>query len=269
MEVNLEQAIQMMDTLWAQRQIDQLQAVAREISQKRPATAQAWRYLGIADILQGRNEEGLKNLRGASFMDDAEAAVWISVMSQFAHHPAGSVCASDVLNQVGFEKMRRSAYMNYPHEVTLETQAVCNAKCTFCPYSTMARQGDKMPDELIDKIIGDLEQIPRELPFVIAPFKVSDPFLDKRIFSICEKINARLPNARLRLFTNGSPLTDAIVEKVAAIKNVVHLWISLNEYEAQPYEMLMSLPFDRTIEKLDRLHQRVSQAGGGGAMRIQ
>jgi len=83
--------------------------------------------------------------------------------------------------------------------------------------------------------------------------------LDKRIFSVCEKINNQLPNAKLRLFTNGSPLTPAIVDKIAALKNVIHLWVSLNESDPESYKSLMDLPFEKTIEKLDMLHRRVAE----------
>jgi len=121
----------------------------------------------------------------------------------------------------------------------------------------MDRQGDRMSDELIDKIISDLTQIPGYVPFTIAPFKVNEPFLDKRIFSVCAKINEALPHADLRLFTNGSPLTEDILEKVAGIRNVTHLWVSLNEIEAQAYQELMQLPLERTLAKLDMLHERV------------
>lgn len=115
-----------------------------------------------------------------------------------------------------------------------------------------------MPDELIDKVIGDLKAIPADLPFTISPFKVNDPFLDKRIFAVCEHINRQLPNASLRLFTNGTPLTAKIIERIASIRKVVHLWISLNEFEEQAYQRVMQLPFNKTIEKLDALHQRVA-----------
>jgi hypothetical protein len=36
--------------------------------------------------------------------------------------------------------------MDFPTEVTIETQAICNAACTFCTYPTMERKGNKMPD---------------------------------------------------------------------------------------------------------------------------
>lgn len=254
MELTLEQAVSLLDELWEKRALDDLHGAACAIAKQRPAAAQSWRYRGIVDVLRGGGD---KYLRQAALLGDAEAVVWLAVLTEFSHHPKGSIGAHDVIAQVGLEKLRRSHYMDYPVEVSIETQAVCNAACTFCPYSNMARQGDKMPNELIGKIIDDLKLIPNNISFTISPFKVSDPFLDKRIFSICEKINTELPHARLRLFTNGSPLTPEIIDKISKIKNVIHLWVSLNEYEVAEYEKLMSLPFAKTIEKMDALHARV------------
>ena len=244
-----------MEQHYQRRDFSALAKAAREFVQERPQAAAAWRYLGMATLLRGG--DGWPHLLQAAVLGDEEAILWISVVSEFRSYPQGSFTPDDIIQQVALTRMRQSAYMTYPSEVTIETQAICNAMCSFCPYPTMDRKGDKMPDTLIDKIIDDLKAIPANLPFTISPFKVSDPFLDKRIFAICDKINSKLPNASLRLFTNGSPLTEKIVEKIAAIRNVTHLWVSLNISEEKAYEALMQLPFNKTIEKLDMLHKRV------------
>lgn len=150
--------------------------------------------------------------------------------------------------------MNFSPYVDQPREVTLETFAKCNARCTFCPYTTLERIGTKMSDELIERLMGEMEQW--EHPFALTPFKVSEPFLDKRVLPLCAEFNRRIPHGYLRLFTNGSTLTDANVDRVAALSNVFHLWVSLNEYRAEEYEKLMGLDFDRTTANLDRLHAR-------------
>jgi MoaA/NifB/PqqE/SkfB family radical SAM enzyme len=149
----------------------------------------------------------------------------------------------------------REHYLDWPHEVTIETFAKCNAACVFCPYPTLDRQGTKMPDEMIDRIIEELKDHP--LPFIVSPFKVNEPFLDKRLIPICKKINAELPKARLRLFSNGSALTDRHITEVADLERVIHLWISLNEHEPDEYRKTMSLDFERTAANLDRLHYAV------------
>lgn len=154
--------------------------------------------------------------------------------------------------------LRQSRYLDYPKEVSIETQTVCNAACTFCPYPGLERKGTKMPDALISKIIDDLRAIPSDLPFIVSPFKVNDPLLDVRLFDICQEINAKLPNAKLRIFTNGSPLTEKNILKLTAVDKVEHLWISLNHHEAEPYEKLMQLPLDRTLGNLDLLHRKTA-----------
>lgn len=145
----------------------------------------------------------------------------------------------------------RDAYLDWPSEVSIETYTKCNASCTFCPYVTLERIGNRMPDEMIDRIIDELKDHPAE--FVISPFKVNEPLLDKRFTSICRKINAELPQAYLRLFTNGSALTDRYISEIASFDRVMHLWISLNDHDPVRYNETMGLDFERATANLDAL----------------
>jgi MoaA/NifB/PqqE/SkfB family radical SAM enzyme len=146
----------------------------------------------------------------------------------------------------------RKFYLDWPHEVSIETFSKCNASCSFCPYTTLDRIGTKLPDEILDRIIDELKDHP--WPFILAPFKVNEPLLDKRLIPFCRKVNASLPNANLRIFTNGSALTLKHIEEIASLKSVLHLWISLNSHEPDKYKELMSLDFERTTANLDALH---------------
>jgi hypothetical protein len=112
-----------------------------------------------------------------------------------------------------------------------------------------------MPDHLISRLIGEMSKW--TVPFYFAPFKLSEPLLDVRLQSICEKFEADCPNGTLRIFTNGSPLTPKHVEWIGRLKKLSHLWISLNEYRADEYQKLMALPFERTQKNLDYLHGQV------------
>lgn len=156
--------------------------------------------------------------------------------------------------------LQSAGYVEYPAIVHVETIASCNAACTFCPYPTLERKGARMPDTLIDKIIGDLSAIPRHLRFQFAPYKVSDPFLEARLFDILRDVNARLPNADVSLITNGSALTDRNVDQLLGVRDVRYLSISLNHDNPDDYEAVMKLPFDRTLDRLVRLHER-TEAG--------
>lgn len=217
----------------------------------------AQRLQALLWLLKGESAAALNAFSRLAASGEAENMAWQATAQRHAGQASTALSATSFLNQLPIERLRHSPYMDYPIEVTIETLTVCNAHCSFCPYPTLERRGERMGDALIDKIIGDLEAIPRTLPFGISPFKVNDPLLDKRIFDICRRINRRLPNARPRLFTNGSPLTDTMIGRIAQIEHLQHLWISLNEIEAGNYQRVMGLPLERTLLRMDQLHRAV------------
>ncbi|MFN4277839.1 MAG: radical SAM protein [Ferrovibrio sp.] len=161
------------------------------------------------------------------------------------------------VNSLEFQLIARNTpYMDFPAYLHLETLAVCNAACNFCPYPTLERQGTRMSDELIAKILRDLEDIPSSIKFTIAPLKVSDPFLEKRLFSIMETAAERLPSASFSLITNGSAMTDRNLERLTGIQNIIQLSISLNDHRPEVYREVMGIPFERTVERMRALHKR-------------
>lgn len=153
------------------------------------------------------------------------------------------------------QQFRFSPYMNFPSHVHMETMSLCTAACNFCPYPTLDRIGTKMSDELITKIITDLTEIPKHLPFQLSPFKVNEPFLDTRLFDILHTVNEKLPNAALTLTSNASPLTAKNLQKLLTVKGLDYLWISFNDHRPEHYTQTMQLPWARTIERLDMLHK--------------
>lgn len=125
-----------------------------------------------------------------------------------------------------------------------------------------------MPDELLARLVTEMAAFPK--PFFFAPFKVNEPLLDKRLIPLCESFNLKAPHGQLRLFSNGSALTDAHIDGIAGLRNLAHLWISLNEHEADKYQETMGLDFAQTTRRLDRLHMRefphpvvISRVGDG------
>lgn len=155
---------------------------------------------------------------------------------------------------MGIYENLRADFLDYPIEVSLETLALCNARCTFCPYPTIARKGTRMSDETIDRLVSELVGWKRGLYF--SPFKLNEPLLDKRTIAICERINREAPDVVLRLFTNGAALTPKNIEQIAGLKKVAHLWISLNSHIPEEYERVMGLDFEQTAKKLDYLHEQ-------------
>ena len=133
---------------------------------------------------------------------------------------------------------------------------MCNAACTFCPYPTLERQGTRMPDDLIEKIVGDLTAVPREVRFIIAPHKVSEPFLDVRLFDIPDLISTKLPNAGIYLSSNVAALTEKKMDDLGRHTNIGILTLSINSDDPEEYEAVMKIPFERTLSRLVALHER-------------
>jgi len=151
--------------------------------------------------------------------------------------------------------LRSSPYLNFPKHVHIETAAICNAKCWFCPQDELPRHGTTMPDALVEKIINDLTDIPRNVQFQLSPFKVNEPFLDNRIIDIIATCNEKLPNAAITVITNSSPLTERKFKQFLALKNIRYLSVSLNECTRERYEEVMKISFGRTLERLRMIHR--------------
>ena len=155
--------------------------------------------------------------------------------------------------------LRDCVGLDYPAFVHMETVAVCNAACSFCPYPSLERKGVRMSDSLIAKIIDDLTDIPRGMRFQLAPYKVSEPFLEARLFDILEVVNSKLPNANISIITNGSPLTEKKIAQLSKVKNLSYINVSVNFDNAEEYEAVMKLPFERTFDRLENLHRKYVQ----------
>lgn len=149
----------------------------------------------------------------------------------------------------------RAEYVTQPFEVSLETLTLCNANCTFCPYSELDRIGKKMSDELIDKLLSEMSTWKSE--FFISPFKVNEPLIDPRLIGLLKRIETEIPKARMRLFTNGTTLTPRNTDAVGALTRLEHLWVSLNASDEIDHQKLMRFKrpmFETICENLDRMH---------------
>ncbi len=157
----------------------------------------------------------------------------------------------------------------YPRIVMIETQAICNAKCSFCDYKELERKGIKMSSENLNSILNQLSKIPENHSFTVQPYRVSEPFLDKRLISICHRIFAMHPKAKVSIISNGSYIPNTLTKELSDLcrkeyfferkfqKSLPRLVLSfsLNESDPVKYKELMKLDFHRTCSNLDRLHE--------------
>lgn len=149
----------------------------------------------------------------------------------------------------------RARYLDQPFEVAIETLALCNAACDFCPYPTLERLGTKMEDNLIELLIDEMATF--QHPFFFSPFKVNEPLLDPRLLSICETFLIRCLQGTLRLFTNGTPLNSIHTRRISALPRVEHVWCSLNSMDELEHHRLMQFKkpmLPKILMNLDALH---------------
>lgn len=150
-------------------------------------------------------------------------------------------------------------YVKVPLDVQIETFTKCNAACTFCQYPELTRIGDKMPDELFDKIISDLREFPTDLQTSLTLYGVNEPFLDKRIWKFMRIISDELPHMPIALNTNGAPLTEKTIDSLTDY-NIARLSVSFNDHRKAFYEETMKINYERTVDVLN-IFERKKAAG--------
>jgi molybdenum cofactor biosynthesis enzyme MoaA len=106
-----------------------------------------------------------------------------------------------------------------------------------------------MDDDLFNKILEDCRAFPLRS---IEPFLNGEPFVDPRILPRLERIRLRLPNTKLRLYTNGYGLTPKIVDALIGL-GIDHLYVSLNTLNPKTYQQILGLRLERTLENLAHL----------------
>jgi hypothetical protein len=160
--------------------------------------------------------------------------------------------------QESFLEMRNGLYLDFPAVVGIETLALCNATCNFCPYPGMERKNDRMPDAVLEKILRELEEVSPRPSFHINLSRVNEPFLDTRVLDISAEVERRLPEASHMFFSNGTPLTEKTLLQLSSLKKVDFLNISMNDHRQENYEAVMGLSFERTIRRINLIHEMKS-----------
>ena len=121
--------------------------------------------------------------------------------------------------------------------VQIEVTNLCNSKCVFCLHSKLKKFGT-MSDELFNKILTDLKEIPSI--DLIVPMLLGEPFCDRKFIQKLKLINQILPEKNIAFFTNGSLLTKKKIKEIAKIKNL-RVFFSLNGARAETRKRLMGL----------------------------
>lgn len=143
----------------------------------------------------------------------------------------------------------------FPRMVQIQTHTGCNGGCLFCPYSEASRETPRgrMSDTLFKKIVKEIAD--HNVTQRISPYLMNEPFLDPEILEKARYIKKHVPKARIVLTTNGSLLTESVVEDLTRDNPLRAIYISMQGIDKEPYESVMggTLVFERTFENVERL----------------
>lgn len=100
-------------------------------------------------------------------------------------------------------------------QIELETQNRCNGTCAFCGVNRNApeqRPYARMTEEMYGSILAELSGLRYRGNFSL--HSNNEPLLDKRLPDFAAEARQRLPQAKIKMFTNGTLLTLDLYRKL-------------------------------------------------------
>lgn len=91
----------------------------------------------------------------------------------------------------------------------METTNVCNAKCSYCPHSTMKREKGFISLETVQKVINNCKETNQKY---IALHHMGEPLLHKDIYTICKMFSSE--GIQTEFSSNGLALKEDTLEKL-------------------------------------------------------
>ena len=136
-------------------------------------------------------------------------------------------------------------------EIQIETSSFCNAKCSFCPNSTLKRKKCFMSDEIFDLIIKRIKDEKLKIERFILHLN-GEPLTDKKLAQRIRTLKQEFPNSEVRFTTN---ICLATKENLTDVINagLDEITVSLNSIDPKEYKKIMNLDFEQTIKNLDLL----------------
>jgi MoaA/NifB/PqqE/SkfB family radical SAM enzyme len=154
------------------------------------------------------------------------------------------------------------------HLISIETRAGCNYSCRFCPvaHNVDPREPGEMSWDLLRKIARELADLNYDAR--IALFGNNEPLMDPRLPEITRLFRSRCPEADIRVLTNGTLTTGALVADLfeAGLSTLVINNYTDGQRLIQPVRKLLEcstrfLPFDIRISVRSRTAVLTTRAG--------
>src|SRR5258706_4615148 len=122
----------------------------------------------------------------------------------------------------------REIFAKTVNRIEMETHSYCNRRCSYCPNVVGDRIGanQHMPNDIWKTIICNLDEIGYDKNLFLNYY--NEPLADRVILDYIREARARLPKARIMIYSNGDYLEPAFIDELAdAGLNYLHFSIHL------------------------------------------
>lgn len=136
-------------------------------------------------------------------------------------------------------------------KIYIETSSVCNRRCKFCPNSKYPRKPDLMEEWVFKKIVDELAEI--NFHGHIHPHFFNEPLLDPRLEKFVKYARKKLPNAQIKIFTNGDFLT---IEKFRRLLKAGADEFAFTQYDEEMSDAMKSLSSSLTNKEKKKIEYR-------------
>ena len=102
----------------------------------------------------------------------------------------------------------------FPRVLRIEPASQCNLECSHCPTGTVDQDRGIMKDNVFDRVLSAIKEN-RENIKVVVLYHGGEPFLNKKIFKMVEKIKL-VGDFTIKTDSNGLVLTDDMIFNMVA-----------------------------------------------------
>jgi radical SAM protein with 4Fe4S-binding SPASM domain len=156
------------------------------------------------------------------------------------------------------EKNKHNDFVDFPLRVHLAVTQKCNMKCAHCFFQSNVVQSlpsNTFKDELrishFSKLFEEMAANGCYELFIGG----GEPFARKDIIEILKKAD-EAGVEMIKIFTNGTLLTEEIIEKLNEIKNLFYLSVSMESPEEEEYTKIRGPFYTQVLDKLRLLKKK-------------
>ena len=146
----------------------------------------------------------------------------------------------------------RTPVPEFPRTIQIQTQSGCNARCTFCPNSSIGAQLDhgRMDDDLYHKIIDEAVQYDVRR---FSPYLMNEPLTDRAIGERIRYITDRKPEKAVTKINSNGALLKEDTARALIDSGLDRVSFSVHGIRPEAYrESMGNLNIEDTLRNINR-----------------